>query len=197
MAADMVIKSLSRRIQNDDLMEAFQALQLPFWKDHVHSGGAERTSFRSTIKDMIDTLKAQYGFPSSTVDGLVIPPLVDPDALDEQFDFFYSRMKSTTKYESDTLLAWKNVFSNPPILKHMDSYGLLAQIMFCMPITSVENERQFSLMNLLKTAQRNRMDALLLNNLSRLKRCPYTIDSFPYQRWMSEWGKTRHYCIED
>jgi hypothetical protein len=59
------------------------------------------------------------------------------------------------------------------------------------PITSVENERQFSLMNLVKNKFRNRMGEKLLNAICRIKRCSYTVENFPFGEAQKNWARQK------
>ena len=52
----------------------------------------------------------------------------------------------------------------------------------------MENERDFSFMNLNKSELRNRLGERNLNAIARLVKSGYTIKSFPYKNALTEWS---------
>ncbi len=64
----------------------------------------------------------------------------------------------------------------------------LAQFYIALPVSSVANERSFSLMNLIKTAVRNRTGTAHLNALMRLASSRhFTYKDYPYVRAYELW----------
>jgi hypothetical protein len=191
--AENVVHNLASRIKTDDLMSAFQVLQPSFFQRHVDD---DSSSFRSLAMSKVDLLASIYGEAANTADGSTVPALVDPLSLQAEFDSFFTRMESAAKHGQGTKEAWKNIFTSPAVSKHMKNYCVLARIMLCMPVTSVENERQFSLMNLLKDEKRNRLGSRVLNCLTRIKRSPYQVKTFPYEALLKEWLKAGRYNVD-
>ena len=58
--------------------------------------------------------------------------------------------------------------------------------------TSVENERQFNSMNLIKDSGRNRLGPTILNALCRIKRSGYTSQTCPYGEAIKLWQKQKN-----
>lgn len=86
---------------------------------------------------------------------------------------------------------WGLVLRTPAMIQHIPQFAQLAKIAKTFPITSVENERQFSQMNAVKNKSRNKMGEGLLNALCRIKRSSYTVENFPYAEAQKEWAKQK------
>ena len=185
-AAGEVVHSIVTRIQPDEIQLAFQALQLDTWRNPDLS--------RADITAKLQVLKQQYAteLPNPSGTGF-LPPLIDAAAMDLQFDSFEVRMKARARLSAaeTTETCWAAAMENPSIGRHISSYCELAKIMITFPATSVENERHFSLMNLLKSPLRNRMGPELLNALCRIKRSQYGVRCFPYQACLGVWKKEK------
>lgn len=97
--------------------------------------------------------------------------------------------------EQTTEAFWERTFVSAAHI-HMPNFALLARIMMSLQSTSVENERTFSLMNLLKSALRNRMEQELLQNLCRIQRSHYTPQTFPYDKMHKAWMSTERYMYD-
>ncbi len=195
--AEKVLHHLESRIREDDVVNAFQVLQPPFFKRQLEQDpDCQSESLKAISRRKVAVLAEMYGTSASKADGSVVPPLVDPTDLLLQFESLYTRMESAAKHGQSTKDAWEAIFTSPAVSKHMPAYCTLAKIMLCVPVTSVENERQFSLMKLLKNEKRNRMGPELLNCLSRVKRSPYTVKTFPYQSWLREWLTAGRYNVD-
>ncbi|GAB4819968.1 hypothetical protein N2152v2_007014 [Parachlorella kessleri] len=65
----------------------------------------------------------------------------------------------------------------------------LALLSMTIPIGSVQNERSFSRMNLIKTELRNRLEGKHLNVAMRVARSRHTAATFPFKRAFSLWKK--------
>ena len=59
--------------------------------------------------------------------------------------------------------------------------------MLLIPTGSVENERSFSDVTLLKSKIRNRMEEEHLNACHRVRRCRFTMGDFPYNAVIASW----------
>lgn len=113
-------------------------------------------------------------------------PLVEAGQLDVEYDTMRSALQR--RAGSKTLEEfWGTALTNDALRQHMPGFTQLAKIAMCFPVTSVENERQFSLMNLIKTPARNRTQQRILNALCRIKRSSYTTETFPYEQAVKQW----------
>jgi hypothetical protein len=193
-ACSRLLDNLKKRIKSDDVMAAFEALHTTFFQAHSLENPE---ALRGLVKSKLEILKSYYGEIATTAGGVDVPALINQDDLDEEFDSFFTRLSSAATHGQSTKEAWKNIFVSPAVSKHMKSFCLLAKIMLCMPVTSVENERSFSLMNLLKDEKRNRMGSELLNCLSRIKSSSYSTNSFPYEALLQVWLKSGRYGGQD
>ncbi len=84
---------------------------------------------------------------------------------------------------------WNIALSKDVVRKHIQSYCKLAIVARVLPSTSVENERHFSLMALLKDARRNRMGPEMLNGLCIVQRSEHTLGNFPYKQALQIWNE--------
>ena len=123
--------------------------------------------------------------------GTTLAPLLDKKGLQLEWDTVLPALiaRAGTRSMGDF---WGLVLRTPAQLQHMPQFAQLAQIALTFPITSVENERQFSLMNLVKNKFRNRMGEKLLNAICRIKRCSYTVENFPYREAQKEWATQKN-----
>ena len=98
--------------------------------------------------------------------------LAEAADINMQLDDFIDRMCARAKADDATLQCWTQAISKPVLngrhIRHISSYVTLASIMLTLPSTSVENERQFSLMNLVKDKRHHRMGHGMLNDLCAL-----------------------------
>ena len=120
------------------------------------------------------------------LEGQTLPGYIDRGALYQQFDTFSHSIKLRAGKQTMTDY-WSKVLTNPRQSKPMEAFATLARIALSFPIGSVENERSFSMMNTIKTAKRSRVGSDTLNCLCRIKRCSYTIDTFPYNAAVQKW----------
>ena len=114
-------------------------------------------------------------------------PYIDEESLDFQFDGFCDFMVSRVGYYSSgadsaagTKLLWQDALLRNVTKTRLSEYCKLAHVLLCLPVGSVENERAFSLMNLVKSPVRNKLQEEHLNVCCRLKRSAHTLQSFPF-----------------
>lgn len=84
---------------------------------------------------------------------------------------------------------WATQLRNYVLSSAISAFALLvhAQIMLLIPVGSVENERSFSDVNLLKSSIRNRLDEQHLNACHRVRRCRFGLGDFPYREAVTSW----------
>lgn len=119
-------------------------------------------------------------------EGTTLPPLLSAASLDLQYDSMIAAVSARAGKKSMEDF-WAQVFSRLHVRQHIPDFAALAQIALSFPLTSVENERQFSLMNLVKNARRNRLGPPALNALCRIKRSSYTVETMPYDEVYKTW----------
>ena len=78
----------------------------------------------------------------------------------------------------------------------MSEIRKLAQATSVLAITSVECERAFSAMNVVKTEVRNKMSNNTLNNLITVRMHGPTIHQFPFAEVVSIWHRMVHRRIQ-
>jgi len=70
---------------------------------------------------------------------------------------------------------------------HPEAYTMFLQVLLVLPMTSVENERHFSLMAFIKNNKRNRMLEPHLNICTRLFTCKHTFKTLPTEECLRQW----------
>ena len=117
-----------------------------------------------------------------------VDPMLDPEGLTFEMEAFMAAIKIKAGKMS-TEEFWRRTLTNPTQRETFPNFCALARIAFSFPSTSVENERDFSFMNLNKSELRNRLGEINLNAVARLVRSGYSVSSFPYKEALHEWGK--------
>ena len=84
--------------------------------------------------------------------------------------------------DEPTKTAWQGIFSNLCVREEISEFCKLAEILLCMPIGSVQNERAFSQMNLIKSDLRNKLGPQHLNAAMRVRRSSHNLRSLPVIR---------------
>ena len=106
--------------------------------------------------------------------------MVDPYKLEAQQDDF--RLVMEGRQDEETKASWMSILADRYLREEISEFCKLANIMLCIPIGSVQNERCFSQMNLIKSDLRNRLGHQHLNAAMRIRRSKYTLESFPVHR---------------
>ena len=89
------------------------------------------------------------------------------------------------RYEEGHLAGPPRCAGNP--VEAMPNIMLLVQVMLLMPVGSVDCERTFLVMNLIKNDQRNKLKAAHLNCCVMVKRCRWDISNFPFRAAYHVW----------
>ena len=79
-------------------------------------------------------------------------------------------------------IAWQGIISSSFLNEHISKFCKLAEIPLCIPIGSVQNERAFSQMNLIKSTLRNKLGPKHSNAAIRAKRSSHNLRSLPVSR---------------
>jgi len=108
-----------------------------------------------------------------------LEPLLDKSQLGLEFDNMLSAVQPRAREVHGGLL---EPGSDYPDDEEVHASLLVAAIELNFPMTSVENDRQFSLMNIVKCESSNRLGEGLLNAPCRIKRSKYTVEYYPYHK---------------
>lgn len=74
----------------------------------------------------------------------------------------------------------------------LSASSLMCKLMLCVPVTSVECERAFSLQNRIKTKLRNRLGEERIDLLMRISMGPGpSVESFEYKAAVRQWRKQK------
>jgi hypothetical protein len=99
--------------------------------------------------------------------------------------------KKASREEPRLVSIFLRIISKHPHAKLVTEWLKVAEIALVMVPGSVEDERLFSIMNLIKNELRNRLKNPLLTDLVRLfasKR--WKLSDFPFEKAIEEWEKT-------
>lgn len=123
---------------------------------------------------------------------LVQPPL-DADLLQGQVKTFRREaLKCCAPVEVTTLQQfWGSLNSSKDNMENLSEFFKLAQIYACIPPSSCECERDFSLMNYIKDERRNRIKEKKLNICMKVKKSKYTLDNLPVGYILKIWQETK------
>jgi hypothetical protein len=117
----------------------------------------------------------------------VLPALFDWETLKEQAPEFISMMRSRTKKAKSTSLLWRGIGGYDASRAVVSEWVKLAQLYMTIPIGSVDNERRFSRMKLVKTAVRNRLETPHLNTCMQVSSSHFTQYDYPYRAAHKIW----------
>lgn len=161
-----------------DVVASMGILQPSYWADTQHS----TYTFEKDLESLIEV----YGAPK-TVGGMNVHPLVDGDALGTQAAFFQELMLSSAKNMTSTTDFWLYVDNNPQINGRIREFQRLAHIVLSLPLGSVTNERDFSLLNLTVTPLRSKLSLDKADGCLLVKRCQKDLESFPFNEAYEHW----------
>lgn len=150
-----------------------------------------RKAFDRDAKRKFDKLLDIYAEPKLT-GNVSHEPLVDRADATAQWANFCNVMENCKEDAYKRLRAgefWATQLTHELLVQTFSAVAILVQIMLLIPIGSVENERCFSLMNLLKNELRNRLDENHLNCAVRVKRCRFGLSTFPVDAALSHWNQ--------
>lgn len=103
-------------------------------------------------------------------------------------------MRTEGGKRSATSALWRAVEQDEYRMAHFLEWHKLAMFMLAVPITSVEPERRFSLLGLVKTDLRTCLSAAHLNACVRVASCQYTVETYDPKPALNRWNslKKRH-----
>lgn len=196
-AAAVVADLQSRFPHTDQLLHAFGMLELPFWRASAQLLPAE---VQQKVDVLFDALISKYGTGSSVLvrDGaggfsaVDVPPLLDAPLLQQQRDALIHTMSALaaappTKEETTPQLWARMCHQNPMREQRLSEVLKVAKIAMVFPVGSVENERRFSLTNLVHSSLRNGLAPKHLNCCMRIAASEHTYKTFnvhgAHERW--------------
>ena len=149
------------RFPKTSLLKALAVCDLRYWEP------VKRLGARTAMVD-IDVLIKQFAVERTTKDGVVIPPLVDQDALETQESTFIAQMQQTVGCGMNTEQYWLYVESHAQLSDRLSAYLALARLVFTLPTGSVGCERLFSRLKLTKNRLRSKLGERHVNVCIRL-----------------------------
>jgi hypothetical protein len=158
-AAKMLVEELDARFPAHHVMNAFGILYPQYW---VQLSAEEM--FDKHLRILMDT----YGHGKILGEGekkLLIPALLDRDALMSQRGLFKTCMKSNARaamlppYDVNPLTkVWRVLDSNNSLTQNFGEFLKLAEMAVVHVLGSVEDERLFSSVGFLKSKLRNNLE---------------------------------------
>lgn len=145
----------------------------------------------SSFATLMDVLIKQFGVDHKTSDGTVIPALLCGKSLKAQAPSFISHMQGLQEGITSSIL-WSRVASSDVLSARYSEWLIVARISLLVPIGSVENEREFSLLNLLKSDRRNRLAGDNLNACMSIATIPAGLTGFDFEQAYSHWFSSKN-----
>lgn len=125
---------------------------------------------------------------------LLIPVLLDRDALMSQRGLFKTCMKSNARaamlppYDVNPLTkVWRVLDNNNSLTQNFGEFLKLAKMAVVHVLGSVEDERLFSSVGFLKSKLRNNLEEHIQVVVGMFSQRIYTLENFPYQKVFDEW----------
>lgn len=187
-AAQLVLDANAQRFPDVPLMGAFEIFEPKWWRSTRVLTGAEMEALSMSH---LTTFADKYGDDATTCDGFLVEKLVDGDALKSEWTNFAGFMKARVDQPAWAAMEprefWTVTFSTDMFAEFLPNFARLAQVLLVLPMTSVENERHFSLMAFIKNNKRNRMLEPHLNICTRLFTCKHTFKTLPTEECLRQW----------
>jgi hypothetical protein len=190
-AATAVVDDLQLKFEEGQhLSGIFSMLQLPFWHQLA---GEQKLEVQQAVDKAIDAAEAKYGEARSVLGNngsFIVPPLLDGSKMRAQRDAYINLMQAMASAYAPgsvtTAELWMQLCSelgSGDGLRNsfITEFVQLFKISLVFPIGSVDNERRFSLMNLIHDSLRNRMQADHLNTCVRIASSSDTYKTFDIQ----------------
>lgn len=131
--------------------------------------GLDRLDVSKKIDDAVETIREHYCEGSETSGGVWVPALLNYSLLKAQaFHYKQHAMRFTVATPPKPDEAWLFVEQSKILSEDLSEWLKAARLALCIPIGSVENERRFHLMNLVRTELRNRLKTDHLNMCVRV-----------------------------
>ena len=191
LAAKELIADFRKRFPSGTILDAFAVLQPHFWRKADYSTDEAKEKFLKGAKKKFDKLLSFYG-KEIKLGKDTVKPLVDKHTATAQWSTFQNVMENTRDeiYEGqESAEFWSDQLNHELLMETIIAISVLVQLMLLIPMGSIENERCFSLMNLLKSDLRNRLGEDHLNCCVRVKRCCSGLNDFPLNEALSHWNE--------
>ena len=147
----------------------------------------------------VDHLADFYGVARKTVDSTGVETehaaIVCSDTFKQQSSWFYDYMTGICMHIKDTQTLWVNIDNDISVSSRISEIQKLAHVLLSLPASSVEPERSFSQMALLKDCKRNRLLPKHLNTCMRLAKSRFTLSSFPLKDAHRVWLSSDRYMV--
>ncbi|KAL4516542.1 hypothetical protein Ndes2526B_g05133 [Nannochloris sp. 'desiccata'] len=200
-SAALAEKALELRLPSSELMEALGLATPRYWMDYVGASSLlAQTEFQHKFVKHMAILVKQFGEAKLNADGETVAALIDATKLENQAANFRDFMLSETEklqkiIEQERIKEKKTVGSikddmggeavevlwgNRIIPRNISEWEWLASLIMSIPFGSVENERQFSSMNLVFTDLRNSLKEKHFNDCMAVRATPLTVQDFPF-----------------
>ena len=212
-AANLMVFNLESGMPREPLLKALCIVTPRYWMQLKRDfGNIPKFQRMGKVNQLVQEIIVEFCEPRASGDDMV-PPLLDTELLEEQFDSFFrfmekrvedleKRMMNTASVEDrlniDAIILnaggeeVATFWSEPNIPSDVSEYARLAHLALCIPYTSVDNERRFSVMNLVSTQLRNRLQVKHLNTCIRIAATTYKPDDVGFfKNAFQEWKKLK------
>lgn len=193
-----VAGDLSARFPGDN--KTLKALDVVFPTAYRKVTDAEGAGKK--VDDALKLLEETLGKELSLSDGTKVPPKISMAGLKRQtaqFKEVVNRWCGQRKLKSHE--AWLGLEANSVLIEDISEWYRLACLALTIPIGSVENERRFSLKNLVHTDLRNRLGNKHLNTCVRISAVgseKEALASFPFEKAFMHWaGLKKRYAADE
>lgn len=185
--ASNAIAALKSRFPPSNVLQALSIIQPAYYRDEKLS----RKDYDIGVSNLCDL----YGSDRSTGADQLHAAIINSDLLTFESSFFWDYM-TAAKFDGLTAeMLWCRVDKDPALAARMSQFQIIAHIVLSLPASSVECERAFSLMSLVKDARRNRLLDAHLNACMRFGRSRFNLSSFPYDSAYQLWGPDGRYFV--
>lgn len=181
------VAAIKARFPPSNVLQALSVVQLGYWRDEKLG--------RKDFDIAVSTLSDLYGSARKTGVDKEHAPLIDAEQLSIQSSFYWDYMTAVKFDGIDTETHWKRVDNDEFIACKISQFQTVAHIVMSMPSSSVECERSFSLMALLKDGRRNRLLSNHLNACMRFGRTRFTVKDYPFDSAYQHWTKSERYML--
>jgi hypothetical protein len=177
---------LTSRFPSKLLCKALSIVHIKFWEGH-----SKETATRLVLEKYLPAIKNQYCEEVVLDDGTKLPPMLDWEALQEQSSEFLRLLPARAKQATSTSELWRGLASYHSIACLILKFIKLARLYLSIPIGSVDNERRFSRMNLVKTPVRNRLSTVHLDTCMLVSCSHFTPHTYPYKAAHEIWSEAK------
>lgn len=185
--ASNAIAALKSRFPPSNILQALSIIQPEYYRDEKLS--------RKDFDVGVSTLCDLYGAVRVTGADAEHAPLINAEKLTFESTFMWDYMNSNKFAGLTAEMLWRRIDNDSALASRLSQFQIVAHIVMSLPASSVECERAFSLMSLIKDARRNRLQDAHLNACMRLGRSRFNLLSFPYDSAYQLWGPDQRYFV--